>query len=648
MRHNSNDDDDDDDEQYDEYVPVKRRRLQAANQAAAVAERHGAHSIALAARQSAASAANGGRYGGPGRSRADDMATLSIGVDRRRRERKGALTLLDEAAARAGAGGPTTEQTQAAEEAAVLSELTRAQGAALVGAAELAKGVQYTEPMPSSWVPPRYLTGADADAHSIALRNLHRISVTGDAVPPPVVRFTETKLPPGMLAQLRRKGIKHPSPIQMQGLPVALAGRDMIGVAFTGSGKSLAFILPLVARALEAEMKLPFIRGEGPAALILSPSRELARQTFDIASDFCHSVSPLLRPLLAIGGARPDTVALAAGVHLVVATPGRLLDMLRRRTLSLAACAAIALDEADRLIDGTFETDVRDVLSFFSAQRQTLMFSATMPDRIRTFAASAMTRPVTVNVGRAGAAALNIVQCVEVVTRPDERPARLLAALQKTKPPALVFVRSQLDADEVLELLLSRAVAAACVHGGRDQPERERAVAQFRAREKDVLVATDVAAKGLDFPSIHHVLNYDMPPEIQTYVHRIGRTGRGSRTGTATTFVAPADNPALLADLVHLMLDAKQHVPQALYDLVPGLRRPPTHDRTKTDTDADADKNAGAGTNADSTACPYCGGFGHRVTECPVLEAERMKALASGAQTGGERFNRGGFGGGEW
>lgn len=618
--------DDDDDDNYVEYIPVKRRREIKLHAAANVAAKRGAHSLAHAVRQATASHPGADTLTG----KHDSLVDKSSG----QKEDKRPLTLLDHAAQLSASFAPeakTKEQRVQEREAQVLAELNRQP--ALKSVAELARGVVYTDPMPSSWRPPRFLLRAGAEHHD-KLRKNYRILVEGDDIPPPCISFREMKLPRSILAELAKRSIKRPSPIQMQGLPVVLAGRDMIGVAFTGSGKTMVFTLPAILTAWEQELKLPFRSGEGPAALIISPSRELARQTFEIATEFCtaieHDGGPQLRTFLAIGGTRVDIDTLQLGVHIAVATPGRLLDLLRKRRLNLDACRCIALDEADRLIDLGFEEDIRNVFSFFSAQRQTLMFSATMPTKIMTFAASALVKPIVVNVGRAGAASLKISQHVEIV-RSDARISHLLDALQKTAPPTLIFCRSKNEVDEVFEFLLSKGVAAVCVHGDRDQEDREKAVREFRRGQKDVLVATDVAAKGLDFPNIQHVINYDMPKEIQTYVHRIGRTGRGEQTGTATTFVSSLDSSLVLADLLQLMVEAGQKVPPGLYELVP----------------QEANNNLASVDVGGVKGCAYCGGFGHRVTECPVLESEKMKALVSGGSVGGERFNRGGFGG-EW
>lgn len=620
--------------------------MEMARSAARAAARHSASSLAAAARKAAGSVpvrssgddrdgafADGATELPPGMSRAS-----AAGGSAHAGRPSGGRTLLDQAAelrARFDVVEKTEEQRAEDEEAQLLAELARQPALKAVG--ELASGVVYTEPMKTSWTPPRYLRDAPASHHE-EVRDVHRILVEGRDIPPPCVSFAEMKLPSSILSELTRLGIKHPSPIQMQGLPVALSGRDMIGIAFTGSGKTLVFALPAIMAAWEMEARMPHLTGGGPASLILSPSRELARQTFDIVTEFCKRIAdaprggPRLRTFLAIGGVQVDSNVLRQGVHVVVATPGRLLDLLRKRRINLASCKCVALDEADRLIDLGFEEDIRAIFDFFTAQRQTLMFSATMPTKIQNFASSALVQPVVVNVGRAGAASLNITQDVEVV-RHDSRVVHLLEVVQKTPPPALIFCENKADVDEIHEFLLTKGVEAVSVHGGRDQEDRELAMRRFRSGKKDILVATDVAAKGLDFPNIQHVINYDMPKDIQTYVHRIGRTGRGDQSGTATTFLSNLDDPSVIADLVQLLIEAKQTVPESLYALVPDLG---------------AISNDVAASASGVKGCAYCGGLGHRVQACPRLEAEKMKSLVSGGTTGGERFNRGGGVGADW
>ncbi|KAJ2815976.1 DEAD-box ATP-dependent RNA helicase 35, partial [Coemansia furcata] len=295
----------------------------------------------------------------------------------------------------------TEEEKQQEQEKALLEAIARRKQ--LASAAELAKGVVYTESMPTNWrLLPRHRKLTEADAN--ARRKLWHIIVDGDDIPPPLFTFKAMRFPPPVLDYLKSKGIIQPSPIQMQGLPVALSGRDMIGIASTGTGKTMAFSLPLIMLALEEESRMPLVQGEGPIGLIVCPSRELARQTYEgllaIAAALTENGYPELRAILAIGGIsmQEQFHTLSKGVHMVVATPGRLQDMLGRGKITLDLCKYICMDEADRMIDVGFEEEVRNIMSYFKYQRQTVLFSATMPKKIQDFARSALVRPVVVNV----------------------------------------------------------------------------------------------------------------------------------------------------------------------------------------------------------------------------------------------------------
>jgi ATP-dependent RNA helicase DDX41 len=307
------------------------------------------------------------------------------------------------------------------EETRILKEANKVQNNALQAASEVASGVLYAKPLPSTWTCPKHILDQGVDAWTKIRKEWH-MDVEGNDIPPPCKRFQDMKFPQPILDILVKKGIKRPTPIQMQGLTVALAARDMIGIAFTGSGKTLTFSLPLVMAALEEELRLPLVAGEGPIGIILAPSRELARQTFDVVDEFCKAISdtpeyPELRCQLLIGGesVRDQTAALLSrGIHCVVATPGRLRDVLKRRTMKLDNCRYICLDEADRMLDLGFDEEVGEIMNHFPHQRQTLLFSATFPKKFQDFARDTLVQPIVVNVGRAGAANLDVIQEVEV------------------------------------------------------------------------------------------------------------------------------------------------------------------------------------------------------------------------------------------
>lgn len=501
----------------------------------------------------------------------------------------------------------TTLEKQLKEEERILESLSERK--ALMAAGEIAKGIIYENPIKTGWRPPRYIQQYTLEKMERIRKKFH-ILVDGEDVPTPIKTFKEMKFPRAVLSVLKRKGIKHPSPIQIQGLPTILSGRDMIGIAFTGSGKTLVFCLPIIMFCLEQEKALPFRKGEGPFGLLIAPSRELAKQTLDVVEEFTkaleHDGLPSLRCIACIGG-RPmkeQIDAIRSGVHIVVATPGRLMHLLENKTLNLDVCRYCCLDEADRMIDMGFEDDVRTIFSYFKSQRQTLFFSATMPKKIQNFAKSALVKPVLVNVGRAGAASLDVIQEVEYVKQ-EAKIVYLLGCLQKTAPPVLIFAQRKSDVDDIHEYLLLKSVEAVAIHGNMDQEERERAVQLFRGGKKDVLVATDVASKGLDFQGIQHVINYDMPDDIENYVHRIGRTGRQGKSGVATTFINKGCDESVLIDLKHLLIEAKQSLPPFLAAL-----------------ESENEKFLNIG---DQPGCSYCGQLGHRITVCPKLEAMQTK-----------------------
>eukprot|EP00795_Rhopilema_esculentum_P012495 gene12495-3178_t len=418
------------------------------------------------------------------------------------------------------------------------------------------------------------------------------------------------KFPRAVMNVMKRKGIKRPTPIQIQGIPSVLCGRDIIGIAYTGCGKTLVFVLPIIMFCIEQEKALPFRKGEGPYGLLISPSRELAKQTLEVVEEFANELAhdglPRLKCISCIGGhAMKDQISeINRGVHIVVGTPGRLMHLLDSKILKLDSCRYVCLDEADRMIDMGFEDDVRTIFSYFKSQRQTLFFSATMPRKIQNFAKSALVKPVTINVGRAGAASLNIIQEVEYIKQ-EAKIVYLLECLQKSAPPVLIFAHKKSDVDDIHEYLLLKGVEAVAIHGNMDQEERERAVKAFRERRKDVLVATDVASKGLDFQGIKHVINYDMPDDIENYVHRIGRTGRQGQTGIATTFINKSCDESVLIDLKHLLIEAKQKLPPFLAAL--------------------ETENEGLLHLGDQQGCSYCGQLGHRITACPKLEAMQSR-----------------------
>ena len=495
------------------------------------------------------------------------------------------------------------------EEERLLEDTKRAQKSALVSHIEKAAGLKYKESMTTTWRPALCSLNMSPASRKRVLKK-HDIIVDGEDIPPPVQSFKGMRFPAPILRALAAKSIHRPNRIQLQGLPVVLSGRDMIGIAFTGSGKTLTFTLPLIMFSMEEEMKLPLVANEGPIGIIMCPSRELASQTWDVITHFTsffqNAGYPSLRSLLAVGGeSKNDQLSLIRrGIHMIAATPGRLNDFLSKRQVTLNICKYICLDEADRMMDVGFDEDVQRTFSFFTHQRQTLLFSATMPKKVQDFAHEALVRPVIVNVGRAGAASLDVIQEIEFV-EPQHKMTYLLECLQKTPPPVIIFSKRSGEVDDIVEYLIIKGVAAVSIHGSKDQEERREAMRAFRTNIKDVLVATDVAAKGIDLPNIQHVINFDMPDEIENYIHRIGRTGRSGKTGVATSFINNMTDRDILLDLKGLLTEAKQRMPPILAQL---------QDPRTVHNPAEAGK-----------ACAFCGGLGHSISNCPKIVKDQKK-----------------------
>jgi ATP-dependent RNA helicase DDX41 len=358
-----------------------------------------------------------------------------------------------------GEGEPLDPKQEIQIEEAEMLDDTAKEAKILIPVGQRAKDITFSDSIETSWRPPRWVREmSEEDCQEI--RDEWHILVEGERVPNPIKRFEDMKFPRPVIESLRDKGIKKPTPIQIQGLPVILSGRDMIGLAFTGSGKTLVFSLPLIMLALEEEKKMPITSGEGPFGIIVCPSRELAKQTHSVISRICDYLAragnPQLRTLLCIGGVpfKEQADLVRRGIHMIVATPGRLLDFLKKKKFTLNLCKYLALDEADRLVDMGFEEDLSGVVDFFTNQRQTLLFSATMPKKIQDFAKKALVQPVVVNVGRAGAANLDVIQEVEYVKQ-EAKIVYLLECLQKTPPPVLIFCESKTDVDDIHEYVPS-------------------------------------------------------------------------------------------------------------------------------------------------------------------------------------------------
>ncbi|MGD9765773.1 MAG: DEAD/DEAH box helicase [Candidatus Binatia bacterium] len=352
--------------------------------------------------------------------------------------------------------------------------------------------------------------------------------------------FSALSLAPRLLQGLSALGYEEPTPIQQEAIPPLLAGRDLVGQAATGTGKTAAFALPLLQRLAERRTG-----AEHPSALILVPTRELAMQVAEAVHRYGRALGVEVLPIY---GGQPFSAQLRAlrrGVDVVVATPGRALDHLRRSTLSLERVQTLVLDEADEMLDMGFAEDLDAILAAAPADRQTVLFSATIPARIAAIAKRHLKDPVQIRIaserGRAGAPPL-VRQMGYVVAR-AQKSAVLGRILDMEDPEAaLVFCRTRNEVDELGERLSAHGYRVEVLHGGMSQEQRERVMAKLRGKAADLVIATDVAARGLDLPQLTHVINYDVPSAPESYVHRIGRVGRAGRAGVAITLVEPREH----------------------------------------------------------------------------------------------------------
>ena len=354
------------------------------------------------------------------------------------------------------------------------------------------------------------------------------------------VSFAELDLAPEVLHAVRDAGYTHPTPIQQQAIPLALAGRDLIGLAQTGTGKTAGFTLPIVHNLITT----PLVGDDGQPlhrvrVLILTPTRELAAQVEESFRKYGKHTELRVVPVYGGVGLEPQSKALRRGVDVVVATPGRLLDHMERGNVSFDDLEVLVLDEADRMLDMGFAPQLNRIVNDIPRYRQTLLFSATMPPEVEALARKYLRKPVVVQVGRRSEAASTVTHAVYPVPR-DRKNTLLVELLKKPEMDSvLVFTRTKHGADRVVRHLEDQGIAATAMHADKSQGERTRALEDFKAGKIRVLVATDIAQRGLDVSGISHVINYDVPQQPEDYVHRIGRTGRAAATGDAYTFMSP-------------------------------------------------------------------------------------------------------------
>ena len=369
------------------------------------------------------------------------------------------------------------------------------------------------------------------------------------------MQFADLGLSAVLLKTVKEEGYTEPTPIQERAIPIVLEGKDVLAAAQTGTGKTAAFTLPILDR-LAPQANTSFSPARHPVrCLVLTPTRELAVQVAEAMKTYSRLVP--LRAAVVYGGVPldPQIKELLAGVEILVATPGRLLDLVGQRAANLTQVEILVLDEADRMLDMGFMPDIRRILDLLPNRKQTLLFSATFSDDIKRLAGSILSDPVTIEIARHGTAAETVRQLVYPVDR--ERKEELLASLivDGDWHQVLVFTRTKLAASRLASWLDRHGVAATAIHSDRAQSDRTKALEGFKAGEIRVLVATDVAARGLDIDALPHVVNYELPWNPEDYVHRIGRTGRAGATGDAISLVT-VDEADLLRGVQRLIQQA--------------------------------------------------------------------------------------------
>ncbi|CAD5218885.1 unnamed protein product [Bursaphelenchus okinawaensis] len=449
----------------------------------------------------------------------------------------------------------------------------------------------------------------------------NQVTLSGHNIPRPVFEFNETSYP-AEVEKCLYKNYQKPTVIQSISWPVAMSGLDMISIARTGSGKTLGFLLPGIIHTLKQG---PRPSGGGPSVLVLLPTRELAQQVEEVAKEYCNAMR--LSYTCLFGGAPKHAQAsdLRRGVDVCIATPGRLLDFLENGTTNMGRCTFLVLDEADRMLDMGFEPQIRKIVGQIRPDRQTLMFSATWPKEVRDLAKDFQNDPVFLNVGSMELSANhNIEQVIEVVEEFKKQQKLFTTLTHIMKQPdykTIIFVETKRKADDLTREMRRDGWPALCIHGDKEQRERDWVLSEFKAGKTPILLATDVAARGLDVSDIKFVINYDYPNNSEDYVHRIGRTGRRDQKGTAYTFFTP-QNSAKAKDLVKVLDEAKQNVPDELRRM------------------AESNFGGGRGRGRGAGRGPPSGGYGNK--------RGFENGYGSGPAKRG-RFNDGGYsGGGRW
>ncbi|KAK1118071.1 hypothetical protein K0M31_015350 [Melipona bicolor] len=385
-------------------------------------------------------------------------------------------------------------------------------------------------------------------------------------IPNPIETFEQAFSDyPEVLDEIRKQNFTKPSPIQCQGWPILLSGRDLIGIAQTGTGKTLAFLLPALIH-IEGQLT-PRSERKGPTVLVMAPTRELALQIEKEVNKYSyHNIKAVC---VYGGGSRKKQVdVVTEGVEIVIATPGRMNDLVKSKVLNVSSVTYLVLDEADRMLDMGFEPQIRKTLLDVRPDRQTVMTSATWPQGVRRLAQSYMKNPIQVFVGSLDLAAVHTVTQTIYIIEEEEKTDMMYEFIRTMDPTdkVIIFFSKKVKVDDVASNLALQMIEVQSIHGGREQCDREQALEDLKTGRVQILLATDVASRGLDIEDITHVINFDFPRDIEEYVHRVGRTGRAGRTGESITFMTRRDW-SHTKELINILEEANQQVPDELYQM---------------------------------------------------------------------------------
>lgn len=387
-----------------------------------------------------------------------------------------------------------------------------------------------------------------------------------EPIPNPVWKFEQCFAQyPDLLAEIQKQGFSKPSPIQSQAWPILLKGEDMIGIAQTGTGKTLAFLLPAMIHT--EYQSTPRSERGGPNVLVMAPTRELALQIEKEVNKY--SFRGMKAVCVYGGGNRREQISdVERGTEIIICTPGRLNDLIKADVIDVATITYLVLDEADRMLDMGFEPQIRKIMLDIRPDRQTVMTSATWPPGVRRLAQSYMSNPIQVCVGSLDLAATHTVhQIIKIMDEDDKfHSIRRFVENMRSDDKIIVFCGKKVRADDLSSELCLKGHLVQCIHGSREQSDREQAIADITSGEVKVLIATDVASRGLDIEDITHVINFDFPRNIEEYVHRVGRTGRAGRTGTSISYLTRSDW-GMAAELIDILEEAQQDIPDELRDM---------------------------------------------------------------------------------